>query len=273
MSSVMNRFSLKGKLGVVTGAAGLLGTQHVRALLDAGAELALFDVNAEGLKKFTSDRVLPLVTDITQKTSVENSAGMIRDHFKRDPDFLINNAAIDFKVGPGDSAGKIPPSRLEEFSVEQWNAEIAVGLTGAMICSKIFGAAMAKKKSGVILNIASDLGIIAPDQRIYKESGVADHEQKVKPVTYSVIKHGLIGLTRYLATYWAHQGVRCNAFAPGGMWNHHPKEFLEKLTDKIPMGRMADPDEYQAAIVFMCSDASSYMNGAVLSMDGGRTTW
>jgi NAD(P)-dependent dehydrogenase (short-subunit alcohol dehydrogenase family) len=132
---------------------------------------------------------------------------------------------------------------------------------------------MAKQKKGVILNIASDLGVIAPDQRIYRQDNVDAALQNVKPVTYSVIKHGIIGLTKYLATYWAEDGVRCNAFAPGGVYNNHPEGFLKKLTNLIPLGRMADIDEYKSAILFLCSDASSYMTGSVLNMDGGRTAW
>ena len=132
---------------------------------------------------------------------------------------------------------------------------------------------MAKKNYGVILNIASDLGLIAPDQRLYKKEGVADNLQNVKPVTYSVIKHGLIGLTKYLATYWAQNGVRCNAFAPGGVYNNHPEEFVQKISQLIPMGRMAKSGEYKSTIVFLCSEASSYMNGTVVTADGGRSVW
>ena len=146
-----------------------------------------------------------------------------------------------------------------------------MGLTGAMLCSKIFGFEMAKNRKGVILNISSDLGIIAPDQRIYRKKGLPENEQPVKPITYSVIKHGLIGLTKYLATYWADKGVRCNALGPGGIYNNQPNEFVNKISNLIPIGRMADSDEYRSAIVFMVSDASSYMNGTNLVIDGGRT--
>ena len=131
---------------------------------------------------------------------------------------------------------------------------------------------MAKKNKGVILNISSDLGIIAPDQRIYQEEGLSENEQPVKPVTYSVIKHGLIGLTKYLATYWLGK-VRCNALCPGGVDTGQPEEFVQKLTDLIPLGRMATNDEYKGALIFLVSDASEYMNGAVVTMDGGRTSW
>ena len=139
--------------------------------------------------------------------------------------------------------------------------------------SREIGKRMAENGGGVILNIASDLGIIAPNQRIYRKEGVAENEQPVKPVTYSVEKHGLIGLTKYLATYWAKNGVRVNAIAPGGVYNNHNDAFVQKLTNLIPLGRMADKDEYKAAILFLISDASSYMTGTTLIIDGGRTAW
>ena len=126
---------------------------------------------------------------------------------------------------------------------------------------------------GVIVNIASDLGVIAPDQRLYKVSGRPEHLQPVKPVTYSVVKHGLIGLTKYLATYWCEQGIRCNALSPGGVYADQNDVFVSKLTQLIPMGRMAKADEYRGAMLFLCSNASSYLNGANLVMDGGRSVW
>ena len=142
-----------------------------------------------------------------------------------------------------------------------------------MLCSKVFGYEMSKNGYGVILNISSDLGIIAPDQRIYKKEGLPENEQPVKPVTYSVIKHGLIGLTKYLAIYWADKGVRCNVLCPGGIYNNQPDEFVKKISHLIPLGRMAHEDEYKATVVFLVSDASSYMTGENLVIDGGRTCW
>ncbi len=132
---------------------------------------------------------------------------------------------------------------------------------------------MAKRGRGVILNIASDLAVIAPDQRLYRQEGLTEDQQPVKPVTYPIVKSGLIGLTHYLATYWANNGVRVNAISPGGVFNQQPEAFLKKLHQLIPMGRMAKFDEYQGAILFLCSDASSYMTGANLIVDGGRTCW
>ena len=132
---------------------------------------------------------------------------------------------------------------------------------------------MARRKQGAIVNVASDLAVIAPDQRLYRQPGLSDDKQPVKPVTYSVVKTGLIGLTRYLATYWADCGVRVNAISPGGVYNDQPEEFVQRLSNLIPMGRMANADEYQAAIIYLCSDASSYMTGTNLIVDGGRSSW
>jgi len=185
---------------------------------------------------------------------------------------LINNAAIDPKVKNENSLLEV--SRFENFSIEQWNLEISVGLTGAFLCSQIFGTTMAKDfKGGVILNIASDLSVIAPDQRLYIKKELSDEFQPVKPVSYSVIKSGLIGLTRYLATYWPEKNIRCNALSPGGVFNGQNKDFVKHLSSLIPLGRMANIDDYESAIQFLCSDASAYMNGQNIIIDGGRSVW
>ncbi len=187
-------------------------------------------------------------------------------------DILVNNAAIDPKMKGG--AGMVESSRLENFPLEQWNVQVAVGLTGAFLCSQAFGTQMAQDgKGGVILNIASDLSVFSPDQRLYRKADLPDDMQPVKPVTYSVIKTGLIGLTRYLATYWAECGVRANALSPGGVFNGQDEVFLQKLSALIPLGRMAQRNEYRCAVQFLCSDASSYMNGQNIVMDGGRSAW
>ena len=186
-------------------------------------------------------------------------------------DILVNNAALDPKVS---SSGVTSSTRFENFTLDNWSLELDVGRTGSFLCSQVFGSCMASRGlGGVILNIASDLSVIAPDQRLYSVQGLAHHEQPVKPVTYSVIKSALLGLTRYLATYWADQGIRSNALSPGGVFIDQPVEFVQRLTSLIPLGRMASVDEYRSAIQFLCSDASAYLNGQNIVMDGGRSVW
>jgi len=272
-------FNLTGHTALITGAGGLLGRQHAAALAEVGATIVLTDIHraaAEAAADAVRAEVLgadclaePL--DVRFPKSV---AALERDLTARGitVDILVNNAAIDPKVTS--APGVMHSSRLEVFGLEQWNLEIAVGLTGAMLCSQTFGARMAERGRGVILNIASDLGVIAPDQRIYRrDDDTPQAEQSVKPVTYSVIKHGLIGLTKYLATYWADRGVRVNAISPGGVFNNQDPAFVERLARLIPMGRMAEVGEYRSAVQFLCSDASNYMTGHNLIMDGGRTAW
>ena len=274
--SLKKQFDLLDKVAIITGGTGLLGEKHAEAIAEFGGIPILLDIDKKaGTKKaskicneYQVDCEF-MLCDITDELQISRVRDYLLSKFGH-IDILINNAAIDPKVKKQSDKNL---SSLENFPVEQWNLELGVGLTGAMLCSKIFGYEMAKKGIGVILNISSDLGLIAPDQRLYRKDGISEDEQPVKPVTYSVIKHGLIGLTKYIATYWADKGVRCNALCPGGIFNNQPDEFVNKISNLIPMGRMAHENEYKAAIVFLCSDASSYMNGAVLPMDGGRTAW
>jgi NAD(P)-dependent dehydrogenase (short-subunit alcohol dehydrogenase family) len=212
-----------------------------------------------------------IAADITRGEAVAEMVQRVIQKFGH-IDILINNAARNPKQERLDTDSGAS-SRLEHFSSADWHLDIAIGLTGAFLCSRHIGVEMARQGRGVILNIASDLGVIAPDQRIYRRPGVPDDQQPVKPVSYSVVKHGLIGLTRYLATYWADQGVRVNALSPGGVFTGQDEGFVKRLTDLIPLGRMAHEEEYKAAVVFLVSDASSYMTGANIMMDGGRTVW
>lgn len=268
---------LKGQVAVVTGGAGLLGSEHAIALLESGAVTAIADIDSaasEGLatkleERYGEGSCLALRMDVTDQDSIRSAQESLLDRFGR-IDILINNAAIDPKVKDDQM---IEATRLEYFSDEDWQFQLDVGLTGAFLCCQIFGYWMAQNGGGVILNIASDLSILAPDQRIYRRDGVAEDRQPVKPVTYSVIKAGLIGLTRYLATYWADRNVRVNALSPGGIYVNQPEDFVKRLSNLIPMGRMARRDEYRGAIKFLCSDASSYMTGQNIVMDGGRSVW
>jgi len=274
----MQKFNLTNKTALITGASGLLGFEHGKALLEIGANVIITDVNSSALQKTYSDlrniypgsKILALFMDVSNIESIKNAKEEIYKNFQS-VDVLVNNAAIDPKVKNNNDITEL--SRLENFSLEQWNLELSVGLTGAMLCSKEFGADMARRNNGVILNIASDLSIIGPDQRLYRKDNISNENQPVKPITYSVIKSGLIGLTRYLATYWNDSGVRCNALSPGGVLNNQDPEFVNRVSKLIPLGRMAEKDEYHSAIQFLCSDASSYMNGQNIIMDGGRSIW
>ena len=272
-----NKFNLNGRNALITGAAGLLGKQHAIALLEMGASVVLTDANMAGLDKIKAElisgypeqKIVALFMDVTSSESIKKAQNSLQTdgiHIS----ILINNAAIDPKMKQGQVGES---SRLENYDLDSWNFELSVGLTGAFLCAKIFGSAMAKSQDqGVILNIASDLSVISPDQRLYQQEGLPNDKQPVKPVTYSVIKSGLVGLTKYLSTYWASDGVRCNALSPGGIENGQGDDFVTRLCNLIPLGRMAEIDEYHSAVQFLCSDASSYMNGQNIVMDGGRST-
>jgi NAD(P)-dependent dehydrogenase (short-subunit alcohol dehydrogenase family) len=274
-----NLFDITGRTALITGATGLLGIEHAKALLEIGAHVIITDVDENNLtqlkvelqKEFFGSRIEYYLMDVTDEEKIISVLNILLQE-NLFVDILINNASINPKVEELSFTNNT--SRLEFFSKEQWDKELAVGLTGAFLCSKIFGNNMAKRKiPGVILNISSDLSVFSPDQRIYRKEGISEEMQPVKPVTYSVIKAGLVGLNRYLATYWADKGVRSNCLSPGGIFNGQSEEFVLKLTNLIPMGRMAHKNEYHGAIQFLCSDASAYLNGQNIVMDGGRSVW
>ena len=254
----LDKFNLNGRVCIITGGEGLLGKKHAEAVKDAGGIPISLDIKGEPDFK----------VDITDKKALEEVREKILKRYDR-IDVLINNAANNPKMEDAQTNW----TRFENFPEKIWDDDLNVSLKGALFCSQAFGNYMAEQGKGVILNISSDLGVIAPDQRIYRKEGLKEKEQAVKPVTYSVVKHGLIGLTKYLATYWAKQGVRVNAICPGGVFNQQDEEFVKNLVNLIPMGRMADQDEYKAVILFLISDASSYMTGSTVVIDGGRTCW
>ena len=272
-------FDLSGKTAIITGGAGFLGVKHTEALLDFGANCVLADINQKQLDKAVEDlssrkgvnRVIGVQTDITNEESVRELLNICTNQFSN-VSILINNAANNPKYESIDKSSDLS-RRFETYPIETWNDDIMVGLTGAFLCSRVLGSHMALAQGGVILNISSDLGIIAPDQRLYKKDGLPDDIQPTKPVSYSVVKSGLIGLTRYIATYWAGKRVRANALVPGGVFAGQDDVFIKRVSDLIPMGRMAIPDEYKSAVAFLCSDASSYMTGNILVIDGGRSCW
>ncbi len=278
MRSGLQAFDLSGRTAVVTGAAGLLGVEHSAALMECGAHVVLTDLKQEALER-AADTLraaghrgsLSLqAMDVTSPESIAAVAAELAGSDRR-VDVLVNNAAIDPKVKADQI---VEMSRLENMDLKDWNMQVSVGLTGAFLCTQAFGSRMAADgQGGVILNIASDLSVFSPDQRLYRRPGLAPDQQPVKPVTYSVIKAGLVGMTRYVATYWADRGVRANALSPGGVFNGQGDEFVQRLSALIPLGRMARRDEYRSAIQFLCSDASSYMNGQNVVMEGGRSAW
>lgn len=273
---VRDRFDLTGRVAVITGGAGLLGVKHAEAVAEMGGVPVLLDIAGDRAAacaaKLAAAYERPahgLGADITQPAQIESALEKVLSLCGR-VDILINNAANNPKV---ETQNGKQWSRFENFPLGVWEQDVAIGLTGAFLCSQVFGSELARRGGGVILNIASDLSVIAPDQRIYRDSNLPDDQQPVKPVTYSVVKAGLVGLTRYLATYWADKGVRVNALSPGGVYNGQDEAFVQRLTNLIPMGRMAQPDEYKAVIAFLVSDASAYMTGVNVVMDGGRTVW
>ena len=249
------------KIIVTAGASGI-GAGIVEKFLSEGALVHIADVDKSALETLAQR---PGLT--SSLCDVSNEQNVI-DLF---------DAAVD---GMGGLTGLVncagiagPTAAVEHIELAAWQACLGVNLDGAFLCCKQAVPHLKKAGAGSIINISSDLGLIAPDQRLYSKDGVDNGKQNVKPVTYSVVKTGLIGLTRYLATYWADKNVRCNAMCPGGVENGQPEEFLKEVSARIPMGRMANASEYQGALLWMLSDASSYLNGAIIPIEGGRTVW
>ncbi len=275
----MYKFNIMDKICVVTGGGGLIGLKHAEAVVEGGGIPVLIDIHQKGmeqvretlLNEYGEDLSIEIYhADITDRQQLEGIRDQLINKYGH-IDILINNAANNPKVeGGADNLGAI---KFCNFPVDIWNQDIAVGLTGAMLCSQIFGEVMERQCGGVILNISSDYGLIAPDQRVYRKEGIPEDQQIIKPVSYSVVKHGIIGLTKYLAVYWAKKGIRVNTLCPASLLNGQDQEFVEKISELIPMGRMSNPDEYICTILYMISDATSYMTGSMVVLDGGRTSW
>ena len=271
-------FTLKDKVIVVTGAAGLLGFEYCKAIIQAKGIPVLIDIDEISIKNKINElnKVFPnseckgFVVDITNEELIEKNCSDILNIYGN-IDGLINNAANNPKIEDNDL---INFSRLENFNVDIWKNDLNIGLLGSFLCVKYYGFAISKNpQGGSIINVSSDLGVIAPNQNLYKKDGIADELQSVKPVTYSVIKHGINGLTKYVSTYWADKNVRCNSICPGGVFNNQPEDFLNKVSKLIPQGRMAKKEELNGIIIYLLSDASSYVNGSIINIDGGRTSW
>ena len=267
-NKTMELFGLSGKVAIVTGAAGQLGGCYVRTLLEAGAFVAALDVRLESpkskLKNITSDRLLSIEVDINDKGALEKGIDTILSRFG-DPNILINNAAID--TPPNSDEQDTGP--FETYPESSWQIMMDVNLKGTFFACQVIGGHMAKSGGGNIINISSLYGVLSPDQRIY------EYKEKpfFKPAAYSVSKAGVLGLTKYLATYWANHNVRVNALVLGGVFNNQDEAFIDNYITKVPLGRMAREDEYNGAILFLASDASSYMTGSNLIIDGGYSCW
>ena len=259
-----NSFRLDGKTIAMTGAAGILGQGAVAAFLDAGARVCALDRSAADLEKLgaDSDRLLKLAMDVSDAASVRAAADRLHAHWGV-ADVLFNNAATK-------SENFFAP--FEDFPLEDWNAVMAVNLTGAMLCAQAFGAPMARRGRGTIVNTLSIYGIVAPDQRIYEGSQYEGRAINT-PAIYSASKAGLWGLTQYLASYWGGQGVRVNAITPGGVFSGQNETFVKNYSQRVPLGRMARREDIVNGMVFLASDASSYLNGHNLVVDGGWTVW
>lgn len=269
-------FDLTGRVAVITGGGGLLGPSYARAIARHGGIPVLVDIKHETARRSAREITVAhgvaasaLRADVTDQASVRALLDQVLARYGR-VDILVNNAANNPKV---EAPGTMAWSHVENFPMAQWNADIAVGLTGTFLCCQMFGAEMARQRRGSIVNIASYLGILAPEPRLYHRDGLPEDEQPVKPISYTVVKSAIFGLTRYLAAYWGERGVRVNALTPGGVHNGQDAEFVRKLSQRIPMGRMAEPNELEGAILFLASDASSYVTGANVIVDGGRVCW
>jgi len=244
--------NLKKKVVVITGGSGFLGKQYCNAFLKNKCKVINLDIVNKNKKVFY------FKCDISKESDLILARNKIIKKFKK-VDILINNAARN----PVPNKNK-KSNKFEDLDLEELNDDFRIGLVGSILAAKVFGSQMLNQKKGNIINISSDLGIIAPDQRLYKKNFV-------KPVSYSVVKHGILGLTKYLASYWGSKNIRCNAFAPGGMKNNNNISIQKKIKKLIPINRMANINEYNDIVLFLASDSSSYINGATIIADGGRS--
>lgn len=276
MKQIFERFDLTGQVAIVTGGPGLLGQEFCRTLSEAGAAVVVADINylsaeetAHALREH-GHQALAVEVDVTEQDSVRSMVDAAQQSFGR-VDILVNSAALDPKFDPGAlKSGSTPLGAFEEYPLAAWKQALDVNLTGMFLCCQAAVKPMLVQQRGVIINICSTYGLVGPDQRIYQREG---KQTSFKPVYYSVTKAGVLGMTRYLATYYAGKNIRVNALTPGGVFNDHDETFLSAYSSRTVIGRMAHRDEMNGALLFLASDASSYMTGSNLVVDGGWTTW
>jgi len=267
----MEYFSLKNRVAVVTGAVGLLGKQHCQSLAESGASLVVCDLEqkeCEGFAESLPTDSMGCRLDVTDRDSIVQVRDQVLNKYAR-IDVLVNNAAINDMVES--PKARLEESRFENYPLQLWQQSIDVNLTGVFLCCQVMGAAMVRQGSGSIINVASTYGVVAPNQDLYRDRN--DQQLFFKPPAYSATKGAIISFTKYLAAYWGNAGIRVNTLTPGGVENNQDAFFIQKYSEKTPLGRMARPGDYRGALLFLASDASSYMTGANLIVDGGWTAW
>ena len=274
MATIMDKFSLEGRTALVTGGAGLLGRQFTQALGEAGANVVVADLNLGQASVHAQTlagaglNAMAVQVDVTDPASAEAMAQQAVAAFGS-LDVIVNSAALDPKFDPENLYDQ-SANAFETYPLDSWKQALDVNLTGMFLTCQAAARQMVRQGSGVIVNICSIYGLVGPDQRLYERP---DGPRQYKPVYYTVSKAGVLGLTKYLATYYAGQRIRVNALTPGGVFNQHDETFLKVYSARTVMGRMARQDEMSGAVVFLASDASSYMTGANLVVDGGWTAW
>jgi len=271
--TILDKFSMKGKVALVTGGAGLLGKEFCRSLAEAGGTVYLADRDADLIERSlaeisgANENLHGVEVDVTDPASVKEVVERIVSD-SHSLDVLVNSAALDPKFDP--EHPRFYDNAFEDYPLQSWQDGLSVNLTGAFLASQAAARQMVKQNSGSIINLCSTYGLVGPDQRVYEEPG---KQKTYKPVFYSVTKAGILGFTRYLAAYYASTGIRVNALSPGGVENNHEQQFVTNYSSRTILGRMAHKDEMSGALLFLASDASSYMTGANLVVDGGWTAW
>lgn len=297
MDSLPKLFDLRGQVALVTGGGGLLGVEFSRTMFEAGADIVIADIDEKAAKALaaslnetqlgervgsseTPQRAIGLETDVSSEESVQRMVVTALQEFDH-LDILVNSAALDPKFDSQDVSIKGADEdqlrtinslslTFEDFPLDLWKQALDINLTGMFLSCQVVGKQMVAQGKGVIINVCSIYGLVGPDQRIYHEP---DKPPRYKPAYYSVTKAGVLGLTKYLATYYAGKGIRVNALTPGGVFNDQDDSFVEAYSARSVLGRMADKKEMNGALLFLASDASTYMTGANLVVDGGWTAW